>query len=163
MSGDHIRNLARSVAYRLTTDDPEENARDLEMAGWIAQLEGLDVYSAMLNAACHWRWEIRYRTGLNFEAMRVIESRPDFTPLASLDPSVEQQVLGCELMRLLETRLERRGSGNGSKRLRLLAAMILNGNTKVSSEDCRRFGLSMIANSQRKKKIRQTLQEILAT
>lgn len=124
------------------------------MAGWIGLLEGKDVYSEMLNAACRWRWEIRYRSGLDFERMRVIEGCPDFGPLSSLDPSVEDQVIGCEVMRLLERKLS-------PKALLLLEQMILNGNTKVSSEDAKRLGLSIIGNTPRKKKIRKLVIEAL--
>jgi hypothetical protein len=118
-----MKKTALKKAWRvkhLARDDMIDLANDLEQEGWLAWLlsehkdeerRWADVAGRMSDYWRRWRWEKHYRLpipsrpGMDFEALENyvrIES-----PLLTDDkPSVEDNVLGCEIMYYLENKFK---------------------------------------------------------
>jgi hypothetical protein len=130
---DKMRRVARRKARKCARghDDLDAAAEDMEQDGWEAFLRaeavGHDVehcwfraFSRMAETYFRWRFGRRYGA----EDMTI--QGVDFSLLATLDPSVEDYVLGCELMRGFEA--EFRKLKHTDKSPEELKNMILAGN-----------------------------------
>jgi hypothetical protein len=78
--------------------------------------------------------------------------------LAALDPSVEQIVFGCEIIRHLEERL---GRNPRNRSLELLKAMILEGRPHLGPRIAAELGLNYTGNTRRKNQIKQIFKAMM--
>jgi hypothetical protein len=129
-----MRHVARKKACVLARghDDIEEAAQDIEQDGWetflITKRLLPDADSNHLWFRAFSRMTAKYfkfRCGSRFGVKNIPNQTPDFSHLRSHDPSIEEQVLGCELMRHFETELGKMRKSDKTREL--LETMILNG------------------------------------
>lgn len=127
-----MRYIARKKAAKLARghDDIRVAAEDIEQDGWetfliTQQLNG-DVSRSWLRAQSRMA-EIYYkfRCGSRFGVQHIPLQGVDLTALQSLDPSVEDLVYGCELMRQFGDEFQR--LRRNDKSAQMFETMILNG------------------------------------
>lgn len=148
--------------------DAEELAKDLVQEGWLAYLsatmchEGvrwLNVQSAMNDYCCKQVYGTQYKQAKRNKFHAPSFEELDFIPLVNLDPSVEQQVYGMEVMRHFDRAFAARSKKN--KLAAMLSAVILSDGPHIARGLLPRFKLARGGNRERLATLRQIYAEVV--
>lgn len=165
-----MRRIARKKAATLARghDDIDAAAQDIEQDGWeaflISRLRGKEEWQCWLVARGRMAERyFKFRFGSRHWARYMPLQGVDLTPLASLDPSVEDLVFGCELMRHFEAEFDRRLARGGARKYdkcaQVFEMMILNGSPGLPRDLSKSAGINP-QNQYRKRRIREIYKAI---
>lgn len=149
-----MRRVARRKAFKFVTrnDDIDDVAKDIEQDAWetfiVTRLTGKDIDSC-------WYRAFSRMAQKHFKSRRPVSTVDvDETPLKSLDPTVEDLVIGRQMMTRFEEALGK--LRRNDKCLQLLQQMILNeGPHIVGRDQCRGD------EPRRRQRLRKMYQEVV--
>lgn len=161
-----LRKMASRRARRLVDKtDVDELTLDLIQEGWAAYLAAasfhdgvkwLNVQRAMNDYLCKWIYGTEYKQAKRngFKEKGLVDL--DVLPLANLDPTIEEQVYGMEIVRKLERAFNR----NRNKLEAMFTAMVMSGEPRIARGLLPRFKLGRGGNPARVRRIREIFKGI---
>lgn len=167
-----MQRTARKRARRLGAsylDDLEAVSEDLAQEGWVGFLTAacagkeemycwLDAVTWMTLAYHQWRYEYRRTVLAPGASQRIPLQNIDLSPLVSMDPNVEDIVLGCEIWDRFNRAFKRKWKRDKTEEL--FQQMVLNGSPFMTKGQSRRAGMSGTQNRDRRQRIRKIYEQL---